>query len=103
MSVSLRWHGALPVVFAALLSLVVAGTVAAQGPAGTTLEFLPPGDGAVGQELMVAARLTDRSGVPVQGAEVLFLREDKFMNALSELELGRELTDAQGMATLTFV
>ena len=88
---------------ALLIWVFVVGMAAAQEPVGTTLALDLPTASAAGQAITVSARLTREAGAAVGGAEVVFLRDAQFMNAASELLLGKASTDNQGMATLTFV
>lgn len=103
MRVLYMWRVAPLVTAIALTWLFLAGIAQAQTSGGTTLQLTLPIEGAVGEELIVTARLTSQVGFPVSGAEVVFRRDTEFMNASSELEMGRALTDGQGTATLTFL
>lgn len=103
MRVLYMWRVAPLVTAIAMTWLFLAGIAQAQTSSGTTLQLTLPIEGAVGEELIVTARLTSQVGFPVSGAEVVFRRDTEFMNASSELEMGRALTDGQGTATLTFL
>ncbi|MFQ5827382.1 MAG: hypothetical protein ACE5IA_08510 [Dehalococcoidia bacterium] len=103
MRVSILPRAGLPLLIAALVWLSLVGVAAAQGPTDTNLELRLPTEGAVGQEMTVEARLTDESGVAVIGAEIVFRRVAEYMNATSELEIGRALTDERGVSTVSFV
>ncbi|MDP6715128.1 MAG: hypothetical protein QF368_10935 [SAR202 cluster bacterium] len=83
--------------------LLIINAAIAQSPQSTSLELQLPSDGAVGQEMTVAAQLTDQTGAAVIGAEVIFLRDTRFMNSSSELSMGRATTNSQGVASLLFV
>jgi len=76
---------------------------AAQGPVVTRLELSLPPKPAVGQELALAARLTDGNGAPVSGKEVVFSTTALFLNTEGEVELGRAITDERGIALFSFV
>ncbi len=87
----------------ALALLAPTVTARAAEPVGTTVEFSPPPEGAVGEELVAEARLTDEAGTPIVDAEVVFQREVEFLRAGGGLELGRGVTDRQGLARVSFV
>lgn len=93
-------HGLLA---ATLVMLLLAGVAEAQARAKTTLKVLPLAEGAVGQEMDVSAALTDQSGAVVPGAEIVFHRDARFLNSTSELEIGRAITNEQGVATVRFL
>ncbi len=78
-------------------------TARAAGPVGTSVELRLPPEGAIGEELVTEAHLTDETGSAVTGVEVLFQRQVEFMRAGGELELGRGVTDQQGLARVSFV
>ena len=90
-------------VLGAVVWLLLAAPVLAQSPQSTSIDLQLPSEGAVGQELTVAAKLTSQTGAAVVGAEVIFFRDTQFLNASTELTLGRASTDAQGIAVLTFL
>lgn len=65
------------------------------------LDFLLPGeqeDVSVGQEARASIYLVDPAGNPIAGAEILFTLEAEFMNVVSALELGVDVTDGAGLA-----
>lgn len=90
-------------VFVALMWLLAVTGAQAQSGSSTSLELVSPLEGSVGQEMVLTARLTNQEGLAVEGAEVIFLRDAPFLNASTELEIGRAVTDSQGLATLSFI
>lgn len=69
--------------------------------AGSTITLELPLEMAVGKEANLVASLTG-SG-PLAGAEVVFLAAFTFAGTEGEVELGRAVTDEQGIARLTYV
>jgi hypothetical protein len=88
---------------AVLVWVLLGGLAHAQAPTGATIDLIAPEAGAVGQEMTVAARLTDRSGSPIAGAEILIQASLEFFNTAGDVELGRGTTDQRGAAIISFV
>ncbi|MBI2865868.1 MAG: hypothetical protein HYX99_00710, partial [Chloroflexi bacterium] len=93
----------LPLFGLGLLLLALPGPALALGPVNTDLELLFPPEPVVGQELALAARVRDPSGAGVPGVEVVFTTTATFLNAESELELGRAVTDERGITTFSYL
>ncbi len=83
--------------------LLLAGIALAQARTDTAIELTVPAGGAVGTEMTVAARLTDQSGGAIADTEIIFQSSLVFLNALGDVEIGRDTTDKFGTATLTFI
>lgn len=94
-------------VIAALL--IAAGAVLA-GSASDARAELPVPELEVGFEdevtagnmMALAAYLTDPAGNPIAGAEIVFYAETTFMNNTGNAELGRAITNSDGLALLRF-
>jgi hypothetical protein len=68
-----------------------------------TAEIRTPGEATVGRPAEVQARLrTADAGAPVAGTSVTFFTDASFAGVSGEVELGRAVTDENGVATLTF-
>ncbi len=55
-----------------------------------------------GNMMALAAYLTDPVGNPIAGAEIVFYAETTFMNNTGDAELGRAITNSDGLALLRF-
>ncbi|MBI2872928.1 MAG: Ig-like domain repeat protein [Chloroflexi bacterium] len=101
-----------PILLLLLASAATLGTVMADAGHGgeekqqgmgmpPEVEFQLPQEMAVGQE--VALQVTLHGSGPLAGAQVLFLSPAQFAGTEGEVELGRAVTDAQGVASLSYV
>lgn len=93
-------------VIAALL--IAAGAVLA-GSASARAELPVPelevgfeDEVTAGNMMALAAYLTDPVGNPIAGAEIVFYAETTFMNNTGDAELGRAITNSDGLALLRF-
>lgn len=75
----------------------------ADGPAATSMEILFPPEPAVGQEMALAARVTDPARVGVAGVPVVFTARVSFLNTDDEIELGQATTNQQGIAIVSYI
>ena len=57
-------------------------------------------EAAVGDEIAVAAYLTDPLGRPISGAEIVFHSETTFLNTTGEMKIGSARTNSYGLALL---
>ena len=103
MTHALSSRSAISLALAVLVWLLLAGAAHAQAPVGTVIELTMPDEGAVGQEMTVAARLADRSGSPVVGVEIVVQASLEFLNTSGDVDLGRGMTDEHGTTVLSFV
>lgn len=77
-----------------------AGTASAQaGELAVTM----PQSSMVGEQASLAATLTDAAGQPVSGADILLYLNAKFGNVSGQVEVARAITNAQGVATFSYV
>ena len=83
-----------------VLLLLTSTIVTAQAPA-TILTLTVPDETAIGESVELQASLT-RDGIPVQDAEVVFLRTARFLNTGNDIEIGSGLTDAAGKVAVLF-
>ncbi|MBI2918712.1 MAG: Ig-like domain repeat protein [Chloroflexi bacterium] len=96
------------IAIALLLLLGLSGTLLAvpalaEGPAATNLDLTASPEAAVGQQFTLQARVTDDAQAPVPGVQVVFTSALTFLNTDSEVEFGRATTNAQGIATLSYI
>lgn len=83
-------------------ALAIPTSVATAQGGGTTLELNVVTEAAVGDSVELEAQLSANGG-PLAGAEIVFLRLGRFMNNGSDLEIGSAVTDASGIAMVTYV
>jgi len=95
-----RWF--LPLLLASLYLALATGSAAAEVGA-THLKLLLDEGGKVGEELTVKALVSQGGASPVPGVEVVFYTTAEFSNVHGEIELGRAVTDDEGVASLTYV
>lgn len=84
------------------LSTMPFSTALADVPAGAKVQLTAPPDTAVGQDLTLKASVTDASGAPLRGIEVVFRASVSFLNTQDSIELGRAVSDAQGLASISY-
>ncbi|MFQ6673110.1 MAG: hypothetical protein ACE5KY_07400 [Candidatus Tectimicrobiota bacterium] len=66
-------------------------------------EVTVPGEATVGQPMEVQAALRSvDGGLPLVGTQVIFTTDASFGGVEGEIELGRSVTDENGVATLTY-
>lgn len=90
----------LAVVFSALLLVVAATPVLAEGPA--TLELQAPKEMSLGGEVRVAAVLRDGNGAPIPGATIILWTPADFLSVGGAIQLGKATTDAQGRVAFLY-
>lgn len=87
----------------ALLWLQVAAVGVAAETQATHIELSLPQKGKAGEEVAVTVTLAQAGGSPIEGVEVVFSTKAKFANVSGEVELGRAVTDDQGMASWAYL
>ena len=95
------------IVLAVLVSLFVARVVLAQEPDQVQDRRPEPelvvgfeANGTVGERVALSAYLVDPAGNPIRGQTVTFLLDVKFMNVITSIELGQDVTDETGLALI---
>ncbi len=88
------------VVAVALMALLPAGAARADGDPVLTLTA--PAQGALGEAMTLTATSHDASGAPLAGETLRFLLPTELLNKFGRVEIGRAVTAANGVATLSY-
>lgn len=86
----------------AALFAVLLHTTSALAAEPVSLTIQAPKQVNLGDEVKVAAVLTDNQRRPIPGASILLLAPGDFLSVESEVELDRATTDPQGTASLRY-